>query len=126
MENAKKLLIIDDEKMIAEPLAERFESEGFKIEMATDGEEGLQKALEILPDLILLDVVMPKMDGLTMLGKLRENEKGKNIPVIVFTNTNDAEKISKAVEGGASEFLVKVDWSLEDLVKKVKNKLGMQ
>ena len=122
---AKKILIVDDEEMILEPLSEKFNDEGFEVATAADGEEGLAKALEIIPDLILLDVVMPKMNGLEMLAKLRKEEKGKNIQVIVFTNVNETEKIEEAVADGASEYLVKVDWSLEDLVKKVKNKLGV-
>jgi len=123
--NGKKLLVVDDENMISEPLAEKFKDEGFEVETAADGEEGLKKALEIIPDIILLDVVMPKMNGLEMLSKLRKDEKGKNIKVIVFTNVNEIEKIEEAVKDGASEYLVKVEWSLDDLVKKVKGKLGL-
>jgi len=123
---AKKLLIVDDEKIIREPLAEKFEDEGFEVSTAADGEEGLAKALETLPDLILLDVVMPKMNGLEMLEKLRASEKGKDIKVIVFTNVNEVEKVEDAAQSGASEYLVKVEWSLENLVKKVKSKVGME
>ena len=112
--------------MIREPLVESFELEGFEVGSASDGEEGLAKAIEMKPNLILVDLTMPKMDGLTMINKLRENEDGKNIPVIVFTNTSDAEKISKAIEGGACEFLIKADWKLNDLIKKVKDKLGLK
>jgi len=118
----KKILIVDDENMILEPLSEKFKDEGFEVETASDGEEGLKKALEFIPDLILLDVVMPRMNGLQMLEKLRAEEKGKNIKVIVFTNVNEVEKVEDAAKSGASEYLVKVEWSLEDLVKKVKSK----
>jgi len=118
----KKILIVDDENMILEPLPEKFKDEGFEVETASDGEEGLKKALEFIPDLILLDVVMPRMNGLQMLEKLRAEEKGKNIKVIVFTNVNEVEKVEDAAKSGASEYLVKVEWSLEDLVKKVKSK----
>ena len=118
----KKILIVDDENIILEPLTEKFKDEGFEVETACDGEEGLKKALEFLPDLILLDVVMPRMNGLQMLEKLRAEEKGKNIKVIVFTNVNEVEKVEDAAKSGASEYLVKVEWSLEDLVKKVKSK----
>ena len=123
---AKKILIVDDENMIVEPLAEKFKDEGFEVETASDGEEGLKKALEIIPDLILLDVVMPKMNGLEMLKRLRAEEKGKNIKVIVFTNVNEVEKVEDVVSAGVSEYLVKVEWSLEDLLKKVKSKFGME
>lgn len=122
----KKILIVDDERIILDPISEKFREEGFDVETASDGEEGLKKALEILPDLILLDVVMPKMNGLEMLAKLREDEKGKDIKVIVLTNVNEVEKVEDAAKAGASEYLVKVEWSLENLIKKVKGKLGME
>lgn len=123
---AEKILIVDDENIILEPLSEKFKDEGFEVETASNGEEGLKKALEFMPDLILLDVVMPKMNGLEMLEKLRAEKGGKDIKVIVFTNVNEVEKVEDAAKSGASEYLVKVDWSLADLVKKVKNKLGVE
>jgi len=123
---AKKILIVDDENILLELLSKKFKEEGFEVEMASDGEEGFKKALEILPDLIILDVVMPKVNGLEMLAKLRNNEQGKDIKVIVLTNVKEIEKIEDAVKDGASEYLVKVEWSLENLVKKVKSKFGME
>jgi len=123
---AKKILIVDDENILLELLSKKFKEEGFEVEMASDGEEGFKKALEILPDLIILDVVMPKVNGLEMLAKLRNDEKGKDIKVIVLTNVKEIEKIEDAVKDGASEYLVKVEWSLENLVKKVKSKFGME
>ena len=122
---AKKILIVDDENILLEPLSKKFKEEGFEVEMASNGEEGFKKALEILPDLIILDVAMPKVNGLEMLAKIRKNEKGKDMKVIILTNVNEIEKIEDAVKDGASEYLVKVEWSLENLVKKVKSKFGM-
>jgi len=124
--NGKKIVIIDDEEMLLGPLVELFEAEGFEVGSAKDGEEGLKKVTEVKPDIVIVDLTMPKMDGLTMLSKLRGIEGEKNIPVIIFTNTSDAEKINKAIEGGANEFLIKADWKLGDLIKKVKDKLGVK
>ena len=122
----KKILIVDDENIILEPISEKFRDEGFEVETACDGEEGLKKALEFLPEVILLDVMMPKMTGLEMLEKLREDEKGKDMKVIVLTNANEVEKVEEAAKSGASEYLVKVEWSLENLVKKVKSKFEVE
>lgn len=118
--------IIEDEEPVLSVLSSRFEKEGFDVIRAVDGEEGLKAALKHKPDLILLDLLMPRMDGLSMLKKLREDAWGKHVPVIVLTNLNDAEKVASAAEGGAFDFLVKADWKLEDVVKKVKQKLNIK
>lgn len=76
------------------------------------------------PDLILLDIVMPKMDGMTMLAQLREDEWGKTARVITLTNLSDTEKVAEAIEHGSYEYLVKSDWKIEDVVAKVREKLG--
>lgn len=118
--------IVEDEEPVLNVLSSRFEKEGFEVIRASDGEEGLKAALEHQPDLILLDLLMPRMDGISMLKKLREDDWGKNVPVIVLTNLNDADKVASATEGGAFDFLVKADWKLEDLVKKVRQKLNIK
>src|SRR6185295_10847997 len=86
MEDKKKILIVEDELPMLNALSDTFKDEGFIVIQAHDGEEGLESAKETLPDIILVDILMPKMDGMTMLKKLREDENGKNIPVIVLTN----------------------------------------
>lgn len=68
---------------------------------------------------------MPKLDGMTMLDKLRRDEWGKNVDVIILTNLGDAEKVSQAVEHGTFEYLVKVEWNINEVIKKIKNKLGV-
>lgn len=120
----KKILIIEDEEPILEVLEAKFGLEKFETMRAKDGEEGLKMALEKKPDLILLDIIMPKMDGLTVLQKLSEDENGKKIPVIVLTNLSDDENVKNAVEKGNYDYLIKSDWRIEDVVKKVKEKLN--
>ena len=122
---SKKILIIEDDKDLLHILSETFKRERFTVLEAPDGEEGLKMALENRPDLILLDLILPRMDGLTMLEKFREDEVGKNTPVIILTNLGNAEDVSRAIKSGAYDFLVKSDWKLEELVAKVKGKLGI-
>ncbi len=125
MKNTKKILLVDDDETILKVLADRLESEGFTVTKARDGAEGLSRALAEQPDLILLDIMLPKMDGLTMFKKLREDKRGKNIPAIVLTILREAEKVSEALENGVYTYLIKMDVQIEDVVRKVKEKLKM-
>ncbi|MEX0917607.1 MAG: response regulator [Candidatus Paceibacterota bacterium] len=120
----KNVLIIEDDQALLKALVEKFTHEGFVVLEAHDGEEGLAKALEEHPAVILLDIVMPKMDGITMLGKLREDVWGKEAKVILLTNLSTADRVSEAVQLGSYEYLVKTDWKIEDVVKKVREKIG--
>jgi DNA-binding response OmpR family regulator len=120
----KKVLVVDDEKVLLELLLSKIGQAGFIAIGARDGDEGLQKASAEHPDLILLDIIMPKMDGITMLKKLREDAWGKTAAVIVLSNLNTAEMVEKSLENGVYDYLVKVDYSLDDLVAIVKKKLG--
>ncbi len=124
MGQKKKILIVDDEKVLLELLVSKMKQNGFAAIGARDGDEGLQTALAERPDLILLDIVMPKMDGITVLKKLRQDKWGKNVPVIVLSNLNTAEAVEKSLENGVYDYLVKVDYSLDDLAAIVKKKLG--
>lgn len=119
----KKILIAEDERPMLRALTDTFENEGFNVFGAEDGEEGLKIAFKEHPDVILIDLLMPKMDGMTMLKKIREDEWGKDVPVIILTNLSDVDKIAETVENGISHYLVKTDWSLEEIVKKVKKLL---
>ncbi len=120
----KKILIVEDEESVINILSDKFSQEGFEILKARNGEEGLELALEKHPDLILLDIIMPKMDGITMLNKLREDEWGKEVPVVVLTNLSAADKKTKRVEKEVNEYLIKADWKLDDVVKKVEQELN--
>jgi len=124
-EQSKKILIIEDDRLLQNILTTEFGRYGFQTFAASDGAEGLDFALIENPDLILLDIIMPKMDGLTMLKKLREDEKGKLIPVIILTNLSDAEAIDRSLKSGSYDFLTKANWELGDIVQKVKEKLRM-
>ena len=119
-----KILIVEDEEVLLGVLKDRFENEGFDVFVARDGAQGLLTALEKQPDVILLDIIMPKLDGLAMLKDLRTRERGKNIRVIVMTNVNDSKEVHEALANGAHDFLVKSDWVISDLVASVRHQLS--
>lgn len=128
METSKKIiLLVEDEAPQRKALAEKFTREGFQVFEAKDGQEGLKTALAKLPDIILLDIVMPKMDGMTMLQQLRAaNTWGKKVPVVLLTNLSADDEITKAINADEPAFyLVKADWAINDVVKKVKERLAI-
>lgn len=121
----KTVLVVDDETDLREAIATALEYEGFLVAKAVDGEEALTQAELIKPDLILLDILMPKRDGIAALKDIRETEWGKEIPVIVMTVLDDMGRIAEAIEAGADEYLVKTNIALGALVQKVKQRLSV-
>lgn len=127
----KKILIVEDEKALRDALSDKLKNEKFVVIEATNGEEGLKMAVEEQPDLILLDIIMPVMDGFTMIGKLREAEKTKGltedrIPIILLTNVDQEKGMGPGQKLGIYDYLVKSDWGLQNIVKKIKDKLDMR
>ncbi|MDD3487510.1 MAG: response regulator [Candidatus Moranbacteria bacterium] len=121
----KTILIVEDELPMLKALADKFTLEGFEILEARDGAEGLKTATEKKPDLIILDIFMPVMDGKAMLEKLRADEWGKTVPVIILTNLNPDDKtLDELMKNGPSYYFIKSKWKLEELVAKVKKELG--
>ena len=125
-ENKNVLVIeeIEDDALLRKVLHDKLVLEGFGVLEANNGEEGLAVALERHPDLILLDILMPKMGGLAMLKKLREDEWGKTARVIILTNYDDVEKIADALGNRVFEYYLKADTPLDELIRKVKENLG--
>lgn len=117
----QKLLIVEDDHALRQVLSDRLEEEGFEVITAEDGEQGLNLALLHHPAITLLDIFMPRMDGITMLGKLRRSDAwGADAYVMVITNSVDATTISTIAGFGKTEFLIKSEWGLEDIVNRVK------
>jgi CheY-like chemotaxis protein len=121
----KTILIVEDEIPLLKALSQKLTSEGFTVLEAKDGVEGLNSALSNHPDLILSDIVMPNMDGLTMLQKLREDQWGQTAQIILLTNLNDTKDVDTAVQNQVFDYLVKNDWKLKDVVDKIKIKLNI-
>lgn len=120
------LEIVEDELMLRKALVSQFSADVFHVLSAKDGEEGLEIALREHPDLILLDLLMPKMDGITMLKRLRADSWGKTVPVIILTVVSDDERVAEALQLGSYDYLVKSDFMLSEVVAKVKQKLGIK
>jgi two-component system, OmpR family, alkaline phosphatase synthesis response regulator PhoP len=123
MADKTKILIVEDEQALREILEAKFNAAGFEVTTAENGEAGLKLALTEHPHLVLLDVLMPVMDGLTMLEKLRQDEDGKKISVILLTNLSDVDTMAKALENKAYDYFVKTKWDVDELITKVKAKL---
>ena len=119
----KKILVVEDEAILLQALSGKLTKEGYQVLEARDGRQGLEIALSVHPDLILLDIIMPVMDGMAMLKKLREDEWGKNVPVLILTNLSDNQKIDESLRQGVFDYLTKTNWSLDDLVKRIKVRL---
>lgn len=116
----KRILIAEDDPLISKMYKTKLASEGYEVLAATDGEQALNEATKSSPDLILLDIMMPKMSGLDMLSKFRETQAGKDIPVIVLSNLSNQEEIQTANSLGAKEYLVKADHTPSQVVAKIK------
>ncbi|MEX1997090.1 MAG: response regulator [Candidatus Andersenbacteria bacterium] len=123
--HSNHVLIIEDELPLVRVLAEELRDHGFTVSTASNGREGLHIALTEHPDLILVDIVMPEMDGITMLKKLRKNSWGSKVPVIILTNISDAAKIDESFDSGVHDYIVKADWELEDIVRKARARLAI-
>ncbi len=119
----KKILIVDDDKELSDALFTVMKAAGYKPLVAQDGVEGLELARTEKPDLILLDITMPKMNGLQMLHTLRRESPNKLIPVILLTNADDPTHIVHGVELKSSDYIIKSQTSLETIVKRVKQTL---
>ena len=122
--NQKTILIIEDDTDLREALKTALGYENFNVLTAENGEVGLHLALKEHPHLILLDVIMPKMDGLTVLKMLRKDTWGKGAAVIVMTVLDDLEKIAEEVTSGGDEYVIKSDVTLGALVEKIKGRLA--
>jgi len=127
-EKTKKntVLIIEDELDLRGLLKTKLISEHFEVLEADNGKIGLDISLSSHPDIILLDIVMPVMDGLAMLKELRQDEWGKTAKVIVLSNLNEAEKVSESLEKNIYNYLIKSDWEPNNIVSLIKKSLGIQ
>jgi DNA-binding response OmpR family regulator len=117
-----KVLVIEDDKFLASAYRAKLTKSGFEVQLASDGEEGLQILRSFTPDIILLDLVMPRMDGFSTLPEIRKLLK--NVPVIVTSNLGQKEDLDKAMELGATDYLIKSDLSMDTLVTKVNDAIN--
>lgn len=119
MADAKKILVVEDDKFLGTAYRAKISKAGFDFRLAEDGEEAVKILGEFTPDLILLDLILPKKDGFTVLEEIKANEKWKNIPVIIASNLGQKEDLERGMNLGAVDFVVKSDMSLESLIQKI-------
>jgi len=118
-----KILIIEDEKLVLELIQKKLTNERYEVSVARDGEEGMEKMRKFQPDLVLLDIVMPKMDGFEVLEEMRKDKDLQDINVIVISNSGQPVELDRARELGANDWLVKAEFDPEEVVEKVKQQL---
>ena len=117
----KKILIAEDEEVLLNVLKDRFEAEGWEVTTARDGEEAVESIKKIRPDLVLLDLLMPKKDGFEVLKEIRGDQEFKTLPIIVvLSNLGSDEDIKKALALGANDYFVKTQHPMSEIVEKAK------
>ncbi|HNV97198.1 MAG TPA: response regulator [bacterium] len=123
MKKKQKILIVEDDKSILDALKIKLEKSNLLVSTAKNGKIGLDKALKEHPDLVLTDIMMPVMDGLSMIQEIRKDTWGKNAQIIILSVLTEADKVENAMRNGVYDFLVKSDWKINDVIAVVKEKL---
>lgn len=120
----KKILVIEDDAALQNSIREILKSGGYTVISALTGEDGVRLAAAEIPDLILLDLILPQKDGFEVLTKVRNTPETSKVPVIVLTNLDSSEEVERALSLGARTFLVKLQYTLDEILEKVKKTLG--
>ncbi len=118
------ILVVEDDKFLRELLVRKLKIVGFKISTAADGQEALRKIKEELPQLILLDLVLPGVDGFDVLKQIKDDSQTNKIPVIILSNLGQREEVQKGLQLGANDYLVKAHFTPDEIIKKIKKILG--
>ena len=117
---SKKILIIEDDKFLRELIAQKLVKEGYNIAEAIDGEEGIKKVKSEQPDLVLLDLILPGIDGFEVLSKMKEDSSLVSIPVIILSNLGQKEDVEKGLKLGAADYLIKAHFTPGEIIDKIK------
>ncbi len=126
MSNEKiKILLIEDDSFLSNMYTTKFELENFEVIVAKDGEKGLKLAACEMPSMILLDILLPKMDGFKVLKALKNNKATSHIPVILLTNLSQKNEIEQGLSMGAEDYLIKAHFMPSEVVEKIKGVLGI-
>lgn len=120
----RTILIVEDDSFLLSMYVTKMEMSEYSVLQAVDGKQALKLALEKMPDLILLDILLPEMDGFEVLKALRENPKGKDMPVILLTNLGQKEEIEKGLAMGASDYLIKAHFTPQEVMSKIEKVLS--
>ncbi|TSC75868.1 MAG: response regulator receiver protein [Parcubacteria group bacterium Gr01-1014_30] len=120
----KKILLVEDEEIILDLIKRKLSQEGYEIASAKDGEEGLKAMKQFKPDLVLLDVVMPKLGGFEVMEEMKKDDQLREMPVIIISNSGQPVEIDKAKELGVKDWLIKTEFDPQEVVDKVVNQIG--
>lgn len=120
---AKKILIVEDDKFLRDLITQKLSNENFDVVIAQDGEEGVRKIEEEKPDLVILDLLLPAIDGFEVLKKMKANPKIADIPVIILSNLGQKEDVERGMALGAKDYMIKAHFTPNEVVNKVKNYL---
>jgi len=120
----KKVLIIEDEDIIIDLLEKKLIQEGYEVSTAHNGEEGLKMVKQIKPDIVLLDIVMPKKSGYEVMEEMNKDPELKKIPIIIISNSGQPVELDKAKELGARDWLIKTEFDPNEVAEKVKKQIG--
>ena len=121
---ASKILIAEDDQFILKAMTTKLTKEGYEVKIAVDGVQLMNMLKSYIPDLIILDLLMPKKDGFEVLKEVKADQKLKKIPIIIASNLGQQNDIQQVIDLGATDYLVKSELTLENLVQKIKNILG--
>jgi len=116
----KKILLVEDDKFISDIYATKFKEEGFEIEVAADGEDCLNKLTEAKPDLLILDIVLPKVDGWEVLRKIKTDENLKDLKVVILSNISKKENVEKGLKSGIIKYFVKAHYTPTEICEEIK------
>jgi DNA-binding response OmpR family regulator len=119
----KKILLVEDDQMLREMYQTKFKSDGYEVETAANGADGLSLTKSGLPDIVMLDIILPMLDGFAVLEKVKADETTKNIPVVLLTNLGTDEDRAKGEKLGAVDYLVKANMTPEQVSKTIKKYL---
>jgi len=120
----KSILVVEDDKFLRELLIRKLKDEGFEVSMAVEGKEALRKIKEELPRLILLDLVLPGIDGFGILEQIKKDPQTDKIPVIILSNLGQREEVERGLNLGADDYLIKAHFTPNDIVERIKKLLG--
>ena len=118
---AGKILIAEDDQFILKAMTIKLTKEGYEVKIATDGVQLMDILKSYIPDLIILDLLMPKKDGFEVLKEVKADSKLKNIPILIASNLGQENDIQQVLDLGATDYLIKSEFTLESLVQKIKN-----
>lgn len=123
MEEKKKIMLVEDDVFIRDIYETKLTQENFNVVMAENGIDALKKLEDFFPDMILLDIVMPYMDGMDFLREIKKNDKHKDIPIIMLSNLSEKERVTEAMELGISDYLIKSHFTPSEVVEKINSLL---